>query len=73
MTQISARYYYVPICTESFASLDRLRDFFSNISNRIKFDAINIFNDEIKVDESFKNNELKFLQPSSFSVWKIIY
>ena len=62
MEKIFARYYYVPICTESFASLDRLRNFFSHIDDKVQFDVINYFTDEIELNDSFNDCEMRFIK-----------
>ncbi|WP_156774434.1 hypothetical protein [Alkaliphilus oremlandii] len=43
MKKIIARYFYAPICPESFASLDRLHHLFYKYKDRIDFEAFNVF------------------------------
>ncbi len=57
-----ARYYYVPICTESFASLNRLKEFFSELENEVDFLAINISSDDVVINNTYKTNERKFIE-----------
>lgn len=44
MKKINAKYFYSPICPESFASLDRLKELFRNYDQEIEFCSFNIFN-----------------------------
>ncbi len=43
MKKITARYFYSPICSEAFASLDRLKNLFLKYQEYIDFQALNIF------------------------------
>jgi hypothetical protein len=49
MSKIKANYYYVPICTESFATLDRLTMLFSTIQDEVEFVSIDISKHELTI------------------------
>lgn len=62
MDKLHARYYYAPICTEAFASLNRLRDFFSKLKKDISFTAFNIASEDLIVDKTYQVNEANFIK-----------
>ncbi len=51
MKKIIARYFYSPICSESFASLDRLRRLFHTMEEHVHFEFFNTTED--KIDSKF--------------------
>ena len=56
--KITARYFYAPICPESFASLDRLYNLFSNYKEQIDFEVFNVFDCKFESPHSwFKSEE----------------
>lgn len=62
MKNIIARYYYAPICTESFASFQRLSSFFSKLEDQSYFCAYDISQVRVSVDASYKSNEKDFIE-----------
>ena len=41
MNKIRARYFYSPICTESFANISRLKSLFQKLSDEVDFECFN--------------------------------
>lgn len=62
MKLIQASFYYVPICTESLASIDRLKSFFAQLKDTIRFEIINISLDKLEIDETYKEKESAFVR-----------
>lgn len=62
MKKIVARYFYVPICPESFASLDRLRNLFLKYKEQIDFEAFNIFDCKFESLYSWFSSEEEIIE-----------
>ena len=72
MSKIKANYYYVPICPESFATLDRLTIFFSNVAEQVEFESINIAKQDYN-QLSVSGEESEFLKSLSLNELSLSY
>ncbi|WP_026477605.1 GNAT family N-acetyltransferase [Alkaliphilus transvaalensis] len=61
MKKVIARYFYSPICTESFASLDRLRRLFNTMKEHVHFEAFNTIKDHFDSAFPWFTNEKELL------------
>lgn len=65
--KIIARYFYAPICPESFASLDRLYNLFSNYKEHIDFEAFNVFDCKFESSHPWFQSEEELISSISES------
>lgn len=62
MKKIIARYFYAPICPESFASLDRLYDLFLNYKEQVDFESFNVFDCKFESPHSWFPSEEEIIE-----------
>lgn len=62
MKKIIARYFYAPICPESFASLDRLHHLFYKYKDQIHFEAFNVFDCAFKLRQDWFSREIELIK-----------
>lgn len=62
MKKIIARYFYAPICPESFASLDRLYNLFLDYKEQIDFEAFNVFDCKFESPHSWFQSEEEIIR-----------
>lgn len=60
--KILARYFYTPICPESFASLDRLSSLFRKYKEHIHFESFNVFECKFESVYSWFPNEDEIIE-----------
>lgn len=62
MKKIIARYFYAPICPESFASLDRLYNLFVNYKEKVDFESFNVFDCKFESPHSWFPSEEEIIE-----------
>jgi len=60
--KIIVRYFYVPICPESFASLDRLYNLFLNYKEQVDFESFNVFDCKFESPHSWFPSEEEIIE-----------
>ena len=62
MEKLVVRYFYCPICPESFATLERLQKLFKEYEDRIHFETFNITEGDFKSDYPWSPIEKKIIR-----------
>lgn len=62
MEKIIVRYFYSPICPESFASLDRLYNLFMNYKEQVNFEPFNVFDCKFESPHSWFPSEEEIIR-----------